>query len=157
MYCVTRIKQSDVTARCSDAIYSRATPRPFACSRYFIFTGNEALISYIEVTASHDMLDAQLFPRLQRVPRRKPAHDAGHFYGLLYAGINTSASYVRGPGLQCRPTTFLMVLQQHETGHQRLSITQKPPSKLRISNVRHADGFRLIAIDRHVRDGVGAG
>jgi len=87
----------------------------------------------------------------------KTSPNADHFYGyLLYAGINASASYVGGRGLQCRPSDrlcwprFLLVSQQHETGHQRLLITQKPPSKLRISNVRQADGFRLIASDKHV-------
>lgn len=72
---------SDVTARCSDAIYSRATPRPVACSRYFTLRGNKALISYTEVTVLYDMLDAQLFLRPRRVPRRKPDRKAGHLYG----------------------------------------------------------------------------
>lgn len=103
----------------------------------------------------HDMLDAQLFPRPQRVPRRKPARNAGHFYGLLRAGINTSAS--------CGRARFATPADHIPSGfattRDRPSETvnnTKPPSKLRISNVRHADGFRLIAFDKHVRDGMGA-
>ena len=45
----------------------------------------------------------------------------------------------------------VLKLKTNNSGAKRL-ITQNPSSKLRISNVRHADRFRRISSDKHVRD-----